>query len=118
MKKVLIASLFLPLAQFVQAQSILVPDASPMVREFNYAPVASGTVINDNSNIILNNYNSEEVLVVVEEIMGNDIYSKIVFKNQTAVLKAEDPYNKIPAGVYTIVACSRNEVYNQKIVVD
>jgi hypothetical protein len=118
MKNVFFISLFIPFAQLASAQqNLLVQDASPMVRESNYAP-AGDVTINDNSNIILNNYNSEEILVVVEDIMGNDIYSKIVFKNQTAVLKAEDPYNRIPSGVYTIVASSRNEIYNQKIVVD
>jgi hypothetical protein len=112
MKKFLLSALVVSAAQITMAQSLIVPEVQPMVRETNYEPV------NDNSTIILNNYNSEEILVVVEDILGNDIYSKIIFKNQCAVLKAEDPYNKIPSGVYTIVACSRNEVYNQKVVVD
>jgi hypothetical protein len=111
-KKILFAAFLLSAAQFSAAQNLFVPEVLPMVRETNYEPV------NDNSNIILNNYNNEEILVVVSDIMGNDIYSKIIFKNQCAVLKAEDPYDKIPAGVYTIIACSRNEVYNQKVVVD
>ena len=114
MKKLIFCGTFLALVVSLQAQEV-----SPMVRETNPPPVPAGTiVINDQPTIILNNYNNEEILVVVEDIMGNDIYSKIVFKNQIAVLKAEDPYNKIPSGVYTVIACSRNEVYNQKIVID
>lgn len=112
MKKLILLAAFICLAQWMKAQ-----DVSPMVRETNPVP-ADAIIINDDANIILNNYNNEEILVIVEDILGNDIYSKIIFKNQCAVLKAEDPYNRIPAGVYTIVATSRNEIYNQKIVVD
>lgn len=112
MKKLVLFSIFLPLAQFAGAQEV-----SPMVRETIIMPVGS-IVVDDSPTVLLNNYNSEEILVVVEDIMGNDMYSKIIFKNQSAVLKANDPYNRIPSGVYTIVACSRNEIYNQKIVVD
>lgn len=68
--------------------------------------------------IILSNYKNEEILVVVADILGNEIYSKIVFRNQCAVLKAVDPYNRIPSGVYTVIATNRNEIYNQKIVID
>ncbi len=68
--------------------------------------------------IILSNYKNEEVLIVVSDLLGNEIYSKVVFKNQCAVLKAYDPYNKIPSGVYTVTATNRNEIYNQRVVID
>ena len=113
-KKVLVVPLLLSLAGFVKGQN-----NNPMVRECNFPPANGSYLVNDNNPaIILNNYNSEEILVVVEDIMGVDTYSKVIFKNQTAVLKAADPYNRIPSGVYTVVASSRNEIYNQKIVVD
>jgi len=114
MKKVFVLPLFLSIASFVGAQTV-----SPMVRECGFPPANSSYLVNDNNPaIILNNYKSEEILVVVEDIMGIDTYSKVVFQNQTAVLKAADPYKRIPAGVYTVIASSRNEIYNQKIVVD
>ena len=114
MKKVFVLPIFLSIASFVSAQSV-----NPMVRETGFAPLNSSYLVNDiNPAIILNNYKSEEILVVVEDIMGVDSYSKVVFQNQTAVLKAADPYKRIPSGVYTIIASSRNEIYNQKIVVD
>ena len=91
--------------------------ASAMVREENFAP-GDTLMAGENPQNILTTYNNEEILVVVEDIFGNEMYSKIVFRNQCAVLKAYDPYNTIPSGVYTVVATSRNELYNQKIVID
>ena len=90
-----------------------------MVRE-NTAMVQVDTLnATDNSPyIILSNYNGEEVLIVVTDLLGDEIFSKVIFKNQCAVLKASDPYNKIPSGVYTVTSTSRNEIYNQRIVVD
>ena len=90
-----------------------------LVREDNFvAADNTQTTDADAGQIILPSYNSEEILVVVEDIFGNEMYSKIVFRNQCAVLKAYDPSNIIPAGVYTVIATSRNEIYNQKIVID
>ncbi|MCC7301892.1 MAG: hypothetical protein IT233_04550 [Bacteroidia bacterium] len=92
---------------------------NPMVRE--NGPVIIVDTITTNINtpyIILSNYNSEEILIVVTDLVGNEIFSKVVFKNKEAVLKAYDPYNKIPAGVYTVTATNRNEIYNQRIVID
>ncbi|HEY6162099.1 MAG TPA: hypothetical protein VI112_12780 [Bacteroidia bacterium] len=115
MKKFALLSALLVSGGFAFGQNL-----NSMVRESNFSPIVQqdSIIVAETPTIILNNYHNEEILVVVEDIMGNDIYSKIVFKNQCAVLKAEDPYNKIPSGVYTIVATSRNEIYNQKIVVD
>lgn len=114
MKKAFALPLFLSIASFVSAQSV-----APMVREASFPPANNSYLVNDNNPaILLNNYQSEEILVVVEDIMGVNTYSKIVFQNQTAVLKAADPYKRIASGVYTVIACSRNEIYNQKIVID
>jgi hypothetical protein len=114
MKKITAISFFISLGSFAFSQTSF----SPMVRETSFPPVVDTYTVNDNCNIILSDYHEEEILVVLEDIMGNDVYSKVVFKNQCAVLKAADPYNRIPSGVYTVIASSRNEIYNQKIVVD
>lgn len=90
-----------------------------MVRENNSIIHVDTIQTNTNSPyIILSNYNNEEILIVVSDLVGNEIFSKVVFKNKEAVLKAFDPYNKIPAGVYTVTATNRNEIYNQRIVID
>lgn len=90
-----------------------------LVREDDFAPAETTQApIADAGQVILTTYNSEEILVVVQDIFGNELYSKIIFVNQCAVLKAYDPYNTIPSGVYTVVATTRNELYNQKIVID
>lgn len=66
----------------------------------------------------LSNYSNEEVLVVLKDFLGNDLYSKIVVHQELFVIKGVDPYNRIPSGVYTVIACSRKELFNQKIVID
>jgi len=117
----------LSLALFVSASAqdntnaTIVPASADnqLVREDNVTPVENTTTTDvDAGQVILTTYNSEEILVVVQDIFGNEIYSKIVFRNQCAVLKAYDPYDTIPSGVYTVVATSRNELFNQKIVID
>jgi hypothetical protein len=95
-----------------------IQDDGRMVREKNSLILIDTMSSAGDPLIILSNYRSEEVLVVVEDILGNEIYSKVVFRNQHAVLKAFDPYNRIPSGVYTVVAANRNELYQQKVVID
>jgi hypothetical protein len=116
--RIRIVALFAILSVFTtsQAQDNIDGSGNSMVREENFAPAEAP--VSTASSDILTPYNNEEVLVVVQDIFGNEMYSKLVFRNQCAVLKAYDPYDAIPAGVYTVVGTSRNEIYAQKIVID
>ncbi len=111
-----LAILFILSAGMSLAQSPF--STNPMVRENSTFVIVDTMKMASDPYIILTNYNNEEILIVVQDLLGNEIFSKVVFKNQHAVLKALDPYNKIPSGVYTVVATNRNEIYNQRVVID
>src|SRR5438132_1315660 len=69
------------------------------------------------------NYSDElkgkEVLVVLADILGNQAYSKVIITetNRTNVT-AFDPSQKIPTGVYFIIASSNNSICKQKIIIE
>ena len=60
----------------------------------------------------------EEVLIVVRDILGQELYSKVVFTNSNGeVLEAIDHYGRIPAGIYLIIGTAANEIYSRKLII-
>jgi len=61
---------------------------------------------------------NEEVLVVVYDILGNRLYSKVIFENisENAVI-AIDPHKQLPVGTYIIIGTSNDKVYKKKLIV-
>lgn len=58
------------------------------------------------------------MVVVLYDILGNEVFSKVIFRDQKDnVMQAIDPYNELNPGVYFIVATSRDEFLNQKLVI-
>ena len=57
------------------------------------------------------------ILVLVRDIFGQEYYSKVIFKDRNEQSIAVDPENKIPAGVYTVVASSDDHIYMKTIVI-
>jgi len=68
-------------------------------------------------NIDLSGYENEEVIVVVRDISGKEMYSKVYFTsdNQTISIALE---NSLPKGTYLIVASSENELVSKKMIVE
>ncbi len=60
---------------------------------------------------------NEEVLVVVRDISGKEVFSKLTLKKEGKNLVVINSENKLSAGVYLVMASSRNELYSQKIIV-
>ena len=61
---------------------------------------------------------NKEILVVLYNETGQLTYSKVILTGQSNnLLEAIDPANKLPAGVYLIVASSDNAIYKQKIII-
>ncbi len=58
-----------------------------------------------------------KILVLVRDIFGREYYSKIIFNSRSEVSIAVDPENKIPAGVYTVIASSDDQIYMKSIVI-
>lgn len=77
-------------------------------------PVDAGNTIN----LRLNYPDQKSVLVVLLDINGKKIYSKvIVVEKGNDTVTAIDLEEKIAAGVYTIVATSDNSIYKQKLII-
>jgi hypothetical protein len=70
-------------------------------------------------NMQLTSNKEEEILVVVYDMLGNEMYSKIIvtMDNGSAVY-AIDPSQKLSAGVYMITATSSDVIYNKRLVVN
>lgn len=62
---------------------------------------------------------SEEVLVVVYDIMGNEMFSKVIITNESdSDVHAIDPSQKLPTGIYIISATSDQKIYNKRLIVN
>lgn len=62
---------------------------------------------------------SEEVLVVVYDIMGNEMFSKVIITNESdSDVHAVDPSQKLPTGIYIISATSDQKIYNKRLIVN
>jgi len=58
-----------------------------------------------------------ETLVILFDLFGKELYSKVLICESGGVLTAIDPAHKLAPGLYFIVGSSRDEVFNQKLVI-
>ncbi len=61
---------------------------------------------------------SQEILVVLRDIRGKEVYSKIEVIDCRGGLIAIDKTNHLSAGTYLVVATSKNILYSKKITVE
>ena len=59
----------------------------------------------------------EEVLVVLRDITGRELFSKVVISSSNNELVALDPEGKIAKGSYLITASSSNKFYSENLIV-
>lgn len=77
-------------------------------------PATAGSTIN----MYLNYPENKSVLVVLSDMQGKRIYSKvIIIEKSNGMILAFDIEDKIAAGMYTIVATSDDTIYNKKLIV-
>ena len=70
-------------------------------------------------NLEINADTNKEVLVVVYDIFGKEIYSKMfIIKDSDYNVLAIDPSQQLAAGVYMIVATSNDNIYSQRLIVN
>lgn len=63
---------------------------------------------------------SEKILVVLMDSYGIQNYSKIVITDvdmELSILIAKDIFDKLPGGIYTIIASSANDLISQKLII-
>jgi len=76
-------------------------------------PASSGSAIQ----IDAPDVNAPQILVIVYDMMGRESYSKVVMNSGPGPLTAIDPYHNLRPGIYIVVGSSRNELFNQKLVI-
>ncbi|TND09059.1 MAG: hypothetical protein FD123_1462 [Bacteroidetes bacterium] len=67
--------------------------------------------------IELTGFKDEEVLVVLRDIKGNEIATKMQFIAEGATIIGLDPGRTVAPGTYLVVASSKNELFTQKVVI-
>lgn len=65
--------------------------------------------------ISLKGFKHSNLLVVVYDMLGREMYSKIAIEEKDGFLFSFDP--ALPPGVYLIIASANDVVYKQKLVV-
>lgn len=58
-----------------------------------------------------------EILVIVYDMLGRESYSKVILNPGSGPITAIDPYHNLPPGMYVVVGSSRDELFNQKLVI-
>lgn len=78
-------------------------------------PVNSGQSINIRLEAFEAN---EEVLVILSDITGKTLYAKVIITDgKGALLTAVDPHHKIPAGIYTVIGSSDDQIHSKRLIV-
>lgn len=58
-----------------------------------------------------------EILVIVYDMLGRESYSKVILNQGPGPVTAIDPYHNLPPGMYIVVGSSRNELFNERLVI-
>ena len=75
--------------------------------------------VDDSINIKLIGYENEEVLVIVQNILGEVYYSKVIIIGYTKqMVIVVDPYKNLSKGTYIITGSSNNHLYHKKLVIN
>jgi hypothetical protein len=102
--------------QFEYSGTIAVEFAANGVASMNIYP--NPKVAGQPLNIELDNMASnEEVLVVLFDQMSREVFSSVVITEDSGVLRAEQDFSDLAAGVYLIVASSNDQVFKKKLIV-
>jgi len=71
----------------------------------------------DNINISLSGKMNSEVLIIVRDVLGKELYAKgFIMNDETMTIKLSDGFS-LAAGVYTITASTNDHLVSKKIVV-
>ncbi len=61
----------------------------------------------------------KEVFVVVSDVNGREFYSKVVVTDESGnFTTVVDPYDRIPAGIYVVMASKEGQIYSDILIVE
>lgn len=73
---------------------------------------------NDDTYVSLEGFKAQDLLVVVYDMLGREIYSKVeVRENNGFLFTISSDGNKLTSGVYLIIASANDKVFRQKLIV-
>jgi hypothetical protein len=68
--------------------------------------------------VSLQGFKAQDLLVVVYDMLGREIYSKVeVREDEGFLFTLSTDGNRLPAGVYMITAAANDRVFRQKLIV-
>jgi hypothetical protein len=73
---------------------------------------------NDETFVSLQGFKAQDLLVVVYDMLGREIYSKVeVRENNGFLFTISTDGNKLSSGVYLIIASADDKIFRQKLIV-
>ncbi|MCB9187019.1 MAG: T9SS type A sorting domain-containing protein [Flavobacteriales bacterium] len=60
---------------------------------------------------------ANEILVIVYDMMGRQSYSKVILNHGPGPVTAIDPYHNLTPGMYIVVGSTKDELFNEKLVI-
>jgi hypothetical protein len=67
--------------------------------------------------IDLGEIEGDEVLVIVYDMMGRQSYSKVIINYGPGPVTAIDPYHNLTPGMYIVIGSTKDELFNEKLVI-
>lgn len=115
-KKILFISFcisFFMIAQSVNAQSIQIPAESV---DFKVFPNPNQSELD--TYVSLKGFTAENLLVVVYDMLGREIYSKVeLMENGGFLFTLTTDGHRLTPGIYLITASANDKVFQQKLIV-
>ena len=71
----------------------------------------------DRIQIELGDVKGDEVLVIVYDMMGRESYSKVIINRGPGPVTAIDPHNNLTPGMYIVIGSTKDELFNEKLVI-
>lgn len=68
-------------------------------------------------NVSFSGNDNEDILVVLYDAKGQEVYSKVIINATNQTIIAMDPSRKLAAGVYMVIATSKNEIFRKRLIV-
>ncbi|MFL5762813.1 MAG: T9SS type A sorting domain-containing protein [Bacteroidia bacterium] len=95
------------------AQDAAIPSENPDFKVFpNPNQVSSDTYVS------LQGFKADNLLVVVYDMLGREIYSKVeLMENGGFLFTINSDGNRLSPGVYLVTASANDKVFNQKLIV-
>lgn len=76
-------------------------------------PVDRGSVIT----LLFENFHDETLLIVLRDAQGREFFAKVMYIPDSGYYEVTEISEIIPAGTYIITATSKNEMFNNKLII-